>query len=157
MKVLDWLWLDQPRGDDSIVHLGISTIWEGTGARFLLNRDVERKPQQFYGPPDVALFPQVKTDPAAIRQNVMGHGAAGSYEFVSHLRRKWNIYESIAVNVADFAPAEQVFTSAEAMGKGRNTWPCQDLLFDTLPCVFHCKLQNRRGIPKKLQGNGIAL
>ncbi len=63
---------------------------------------------------------------------MMGLGFAGGHDFVPDLGGEGDVYQIIAVDVANFSPSQQVFSPTEAMGVSGNTRPAQYLLVNDL-------------------------
>ena len=77
---------------------------------------------------DVGGFTQIQAHPAAVGQNVMRLRLTRSNHFIAHLRRKRNIDQVIAVNVAEFPLADTILCAAEAVRMGCHPRPIQHRL-----------------------------
>lgn len=61
-------------------------------------------------------------------------GLAGRDDLIAHLRRKWNVDQVIAMNVADLTPADAIFRAAEAMRMRFNIGPTQHSCSNFVRC-----------------------
>ena len=68
---------------------------------------------------------------------MVGHGPAGGDEFVADGGGEGDVYQGVAVKVADFTSAEPIFLAAEAVGVGGDAGPLQDGRLDCFFCALH--------------------
>lgn len=63
-------------------------------------------------------------------------GLSTSHQFISHMQRKRNVNEAVAVNVANFAAAHAEFRAAKAMRRVFDFFPARNSFVDLLPSTF---------------------
>jgi hypothetical protein len=85
--------------------------------------ELERAFEQANRAIDVVFLTQKQTNPTGIGQDVMRFGFARGDDFVTHTFGKRNIDKRVAVDVADFAPAETELDAAEAVWRHFDAWP----------------------------------
>lgn len=72
---------------------------------------------------DILCTANSEADPAAIGENVVRLRFSGGDKFVTYGRGKGDVYQMVAVNVADFPAAIAVFRAPETMGNSRHSFP----------------------------------
>jgi hypothetical protein len=89
--------------------------------------------EQCNRPLNIVGFVEVKTNLAALRQDVMRLGTTSSDNVVPHLSWKWNVQEMIAMDVAQFTFAQTKFRPAKPMRMRGNIRPTQHGLMIFFP------------------------
>jgi hypothetical protein len=107
-------------------------------ARLLLaHGQCVRTAQQRYGPLDIRLCAQEQADPAAFRQDMMRLSFACRHNLVPDFRRKGDVYQPIAMDMAYLTGSQAKLTAAKTVRVGSHPGPLQDSLLDLISSTTH--------------------
>lgn len=79
------------------------------------------KTHEFDGRVYIRSLMQIHANPATLRKDVVRSGAAGGDQLVAHVLREGDVYQAVAVYVADFPSPQAEFRAAKAMRLGSNS------------------------------------
>src|SRR5260370_39422682 len=74
----------------------------------------------------------MNTDPTTVGKDVVGFGAATCNQLMADCLRKGNVYQAVAMHVADFSSPQAVFCASKAMRLGRDPRPALHSGVDSL-------------------------
>lgn len=79
----------------------------------------------------------MERDPTCVWQDMVRRGASRRDEFIPDPRRKWDIDETIAVNMADLTMTDPIFDRTELMRVRSDSRPTGQLVLDGFADAFH--------------------
>jgi len=91
-----------------------------------------RQPHQPKRMLEIILTPNVKGDPAGVRNPVVFFGQTFCQERIAESARKWYIDDPPGVDLSDFGTLESEFPTSETMWMNRYLVPCGDFIFKLL-------------------------
>ena len=91
-----------------------------------------RNVEQVDRPIHVGRLSEIDTDPATFGKDVVGFGAATCNQLMADCLRKGNVYQAVAMHVADFSLPQAVFCASKAMRLGRDPPPALHSGIDSL-------------------------
>jgi hypothetical protein len=91
----------------------------------LLHGQLVRLAEQVNRLLNIGRFPDVKADPAAVGQNVMGLRLSGGHQVTPYFGWEGDIKQVIAVNVTNFSFAQAKDTAVKTMRLGGHAIPLQ--------------------------------
>src|SRR5712664_3370372 len=94
--------------------------------------NLKGKAEEFDRSVHVRCLPQINTDPATVEKDVVGFGATTCNQLIADCLRKRNVYQAVAMHVADFSSPQAVFCASKAVRLGRNPRPALQSGIDSL-------------------------
>jgi len=76
----------------------------------------------------------MNTNPATVGKDVMGFGAASGNQLIADVFRKGNVYQAVAMYVADFPSSQTVFRTSKPMRMGGDPGPALHRAVDPFFC-----------------------